>query len=267
MSSATAGKRGTVQFVRPSGGRISVLGLRANGPALTTLPVLANGGAAGGSIAHVTFNGGFTSTYYLVNTGSAASPFTLRFFGEGGGALAVPLWLPQTAEAVTTSALSRNLDPGALLVVQTQSDDALPSVAGSAGLATPGTVRGFEIFRWTARGQEASVPLETRTPSAFALIFDNTNGLTTGVAVANAGDQPASIGVNLRDGTGALLQAATIHLPARGHSSFMLPEAYGSTANVRGTAEFVVPASGKISVIGLRAKGDGSLTSLPVLVR
>ena len=34
---ATKGKRGTIEFDTPPGGQISVLGLRANGPALTTL--------------------------------------------------------------------------------------------------------------------------------------------------------------------------------------------------------------------------------------
>ena len=49
----TSGKRGTIEFDTPPGGQISVLGLRANGPALTTLPVLANVGTSGGSITHV----------------------------------------------------------------------------------------------------------------------------------------------------------------------------------------------------------------------
>ena len=39
------------------------------------------------------------------------------------------------------------------------------------------------------------------------------------------------------------------------------------TANKRGMVEFVVPQGGKISAIGLRAKNDGTLTTIPVLTK
>ena len=73
-------------------------------------------------------------------------------------------------------------------MVETQAQDAQPTVVGSAQLTTTGNISGFEIFRWTTFGQEASVPLETRTPNSFVLVFDDTNGLTTGVALANLSD-------------------------------------------------------------------------------
>jgi hypothetical protein len=72
---SSAGKRGTVEFDTPAGGWISALGLRGNqiapaASALTTLPVLSNVDASGGSITHATWNGGFTTIFTLVNTGS-----------------------------------------------------------------------------------------------------------------------------------------------------------------------------------------------------
>jgi len=265
----TNGKRGTIEFDTPQGGRISVLGLRANGPALTTLPVLASSDTPGGAIAHATYNGGFTSVFYLVNTGSTSASFTLSFFDESGNPLMVPLSLPQTGTATTTSALTQMLAPGAMLVVQTQANDAAASVVGSAQLTTTGGVSGFEIFLWTTFGQEASVPLETRTPGSFVLVFDNTNGLTTGVALANTAAALANVTVKIYDDTGVSLQTSSINLPARGHTSFLLPDAtqYPVTANKRGIVEFVVPADGKINAVGLRAKSDGTLTTIPVLTK
>ena len=113
-----------------------MLGLRANGPALTTLPVLANVGTTGGSITHATYNGGFISTFYLVNTGTAPADFTLSFFDESGSPLTAPLWLPQSFTPVTTPALTRTLAPGAMLVIDTD------ETRSSAGRATPtGTQR------------------------------------------------------------------------------------------------------------------------------
>ena len=138
---------------------------------------------------------------------------------------------------------------------------------GSAQLTTTGNVGGFEIFRWNPFGQEASVPLETRTPGSFVLLFDDTGGLTTGVAVANDASSSAHLTVNLRDDTGALLQTQSFNLLARGHTSFLLPDNYPFSANRKGSAEFVVPLGGQISVIGLRAGPGGALTTIPVLAK
>ena len=67
---ATAGVRGTVEFDTPQPGDLALLGLRANGSALTTLPVFASVGAGGGSMAQVVCGGGWQTTFVLVNSGS-----------------------------------------------------------------------------------------------------------------------------------------------------------------------------------------------------
>ena len=160
-----------------------------------------------------------------------------------------------------------------MLVVETQGLTTQDTVAASAQLTTTGNIGGFEIFRWISFGQEASVPLETRSPNRFVLVFDNTNGLTTGVAVSNLSVSQANIAVNLYEDTGAPLSPlpppSPISLPENGHISFLLPDStrYPITANKRGIAEFVVPTGGKLSVIGLRAKSDGTLTTIPVLTK
>ena len=263
----TAGKRGTVEFDTPLRGQISVLGLRANSPALTTLPVLANVGTSGGSLAHATYNGGWTSTFNLVNTGAGSAQFTLSFLDNSGSPLAVPLLLPQTVTTTTTSALTSTLAAGAMLLGETQAHDSLPAAEWSTQLTTTGNISGFEVFRWTTFGQEASVPLETRAPGSFVLVFDDTDGIATGVALANVMNSPANTIVNVRDDTGALLQTGSINLAAHGHTSFLLSAAYASAANVRGMVEFLVPTGWKIGVIGLRAKADRTVTTIPVLAK
>jgi hypothetical protein len=263
----TTGTRGTIEFDTPQGGQLSVLGLRANGPALTTLPVLANVGTTGGSITHVAYNGGWTSAFYIVNTGSASAQFRLDFFDENGVALPVPLLLPQSGTNTTTSSLTQTLTPGAMLVINTNEQDSPTPVVGSAQLTTTGNIGGFEIFRWNTFNQEASVPLETRTPNSFVLVFDDTNGLTTGVALANQNATAANVTARMYDDAGTLLQTASINLGSRAHTSFLLPTNYAVTTNKRGMVEFVVPAGAKISAVGLRAKSDGTLTTIPVLAK
>ena len=266
----TNNKRGTIEFDTPPGGQISVLGLRANGPALTTLPVLANVGTGGGSITHVAYNGGWTSVFYIANTGNASAQFTLSFFDENGIVLPVPLSLPQSGTmTVPAPTFTRTLAAGAMLLVEAQAQDAQNLVVGSAQLATTGNISGFEIFRWNTFGQEASVPLETRTPNSFVLVFDDTNGLTTGVALASTFGLPVNVTATVRDDTGAQIGVPqTINLAARGHTQFLLPNLYSATAGKRGMVEFAAPQGQTFSVIGLRAKSsDGTLTTIPVLTK
>ena len=98
----TVGLRGTIEFQTPPGGWISILGLRANGPSVTTLPVLANVGTNGGSITHALFNGEWTAGYTLVNIGATAASATLSFFAQNGSGLSVPLSLPHTSSVRLT---------------------------------------------------------------------------------------------------------------------------------------------------------------------
>jgi hypothetical protein len=204
--SVTAGKRGTIEFDTPPAGQISALGLRANGAALTTIPALANVASGGGSFAQVASGGGWQTAFTFVNTGASSANLQLSFFDDNGYALSWPLTFLQSGTAITAPAITETLGAGATLVVLTKGNSSGTSVVGSARLMTDGTVSGFAIFRYNPTGQEAVVPLESRSATAYLLAFDNTNGLATGVAVANSSNQPLSVPIVLRDDTGATLK-------------------------------------------------------------
>jgi len=263
----TKGVRGTVEFDTPAGSQISVLGLRSEGPALTTIPVLAGVGTGGGSMAHVASGGGWGTTFTLVNVDTVQAQATLSFFDDSGHPLNLPLTFPQTGTNQTATSVTKTLAPGASLVIEAQGPAAQTVVSGSAQLSTAGKVGGFAIFRYAPTGQEAVVPLETRAANAYVLAFDNTNGLATGLALANLSAQAVSVPVVLRDDQGASLGSPSINLPANGHTSFLLAPIYAATAGKRGTIEFDTPAGGKIAALGLRATPSGTLTTVPVLVK
>jgi hypothetical protein len=134
-------------------------------------------------------------------------------------------------------------------------------------VTSTGNVGGFAIFRWTTNQQEASVPLETRKAGAYVLVFDNTGGVSTGLALAEVSGQAANVPVTIRDDAGNLVQTTNITVAAHGHTAFMLPGTYPAAAGIRGTVEFDTPAGGQISVVGLRATGDGTLTTIPVFMK
>jgi len=268
----TANKRGTIEFDTPSGGQISALGIRFTPPnnAMTTIPVLANVGTSGGSIAHIATGNGWQTTFVLVNAGTSAAHAHLAFFADNGSPLSLPLSFPQSADGTTTAAstVDQTLAAGATLIVQSAAPltDPLPTI-GSAQLTTSGNVGGFVIFRYNLNGQEAVVPLESRTADAYLLAFDNTNGTATGVAINTVSTQAVNIPVVIRDDTGAQIGADTLNLAAEGHLAFTLVNKYPATANIRGTLEFDTPAGGQIGVLGIRSPIAHTFTTLPALAK
>lgn len=277
---ATAAGRGTVEFDTPPGGRISVLGLRENaipngsgsGFALTSLPVLAGVGTGGGAMPHLAAGAGWQTTLTLVNTGATAAAASLSFFGDDGKAVSLPLGFPQTGTTSTASNVNQSIPAGGSLIVVVEDSAGAITTTGSAVLTTTGNVGGFAVFRYNLTGQEAAAPLQTVNAPSYVLAFDNTGGLSTGLAIANLAAQAASVNVIVRDDKGAQIGAGSIDLPARGHTSFMMTDTssggWAVTAGVRGTIEFDTPSGGWIAPFGLRAapiSGSFTIATIPVM--
>jgi YD repeat-containing protein len=272
----TANKRGTIEFETPAGGQISVLGIRTTPiggtNTLTTIPALANVGTGGGSIAHIATGNGWQTTFVLVNTGTTAAQAHLKFLGDDGSPLSLPLTFPQIAGGAATTAASvdQALAAGAMLLVQSAAplSDPAPTV-GSAQLTTNGNIGGFVIFRLNTNGQEAVVPLESRNANAYLLAFDNTADIATGVALNSIAAQAVNVPVVVRDDSGAQIATDTLSLPANGHYSFTLvTDKYPATAHIRGTIEFDTPANSQIGALGIRIPAAAhTFTTLPALAK
>jgi hypothetical protein len=225
-----------------------------------------------GSMPHLAAEGGWLTTFTFVNKSTAASTTRTNLFSPGGGALQLPVTLlqqPSTAGPLLASSLDQTIAPNAQFIMQA-SGSAQVYLEGSAQLNATGTegtgaaVDGFAIFHFNPNNQEAVVPMETRNAASYLLAFDNTNGVLTGVALENVSLQNASIGVIIRDSTGAQIGTGAVPLNPFGHTSFVLSTQFPVTANIRGTIEFDTPAGGQISALGIRYTG-GTLTTIPVL--
>jgi hypothetical protein len=271
----TANLRGTIEFDTPSGGQISVLGIRTtplgSSNTLTTVPALANIGTNGGSIAHIATGNGWQTTFVLINSGASSANAHLAFFADDGSPLVLPLGFPQAGGGMTSTApfVDQTLAAGASLIVQSSAplSDPAPTV-GSAQLTTDGNVGGFVIFRYNPNGQEAVVPLESRGANAYILAFDNTAGTATGVAINSVSTQAVNVPVTIRDDTGAQIGTDTISLAANGHLAFTLgTDKYPATANIRGTVEFDTAAGAQIGALGIRIPVAHTFTTLPALAK
>jgi len=131
---------------------------------------------------------------------------------------------------------------------------------------TSDTIGGMAIFRQRVFGrpdQEATVPIVNQFDSHFVLLFDNTAGFTTGLAVANPTVDSVSIPVTIRDQSGNVIDHQFIQLNSYSHTAFNLPDFWFSTAGRRGAIEFQTSGFG-VAALGLRA-GAVAFTSFNVL--
>lgn len=197
-----------------------------------------------GSMAHLVSGDGWGSTIELVNTGGKAASASISILGDDGNSLVLPIAGSSNVSTV------RALAPNATLLIDSTSAGELQT--GYAQVTTDAGVDGFIRFRYAPRDQEAIVPLETRKASSYTLSFDNTNGIATGVAVANLLAVPANIPVLIRDNTGAQIGSGSVSLPANGHAAFVLTDKFTGTLNQTGTIEFDTPPNGQITALGLR---------------
>jgi hypothetical protein len=264
----TANLRGTIEFDRPAGGQISVLGIRFTPPGtLTTVPALTSG-TGGGLAAHVASGNGWETTFVLVNLSATAQTAALKFFDNFGNPLLLPLVsaegglnIPPIVPFLTVS-----IAPGASQWLRSVAPSPGPLLTGSAQLT--GNVNGFVIFRYDPSGQEAVVPLETRNAGTYLLAFDNTGSTATGVAISTISALPTSVPVLLRNAAGTQIgPIGAISLAASGHSSFDLATQFPAAANIRGVVEFQTPAGAQISVLGIRSPPTLTFTTLPALAK
>jgi hypothetical protein len=179
--------------------------------------------------------------------------------------------LPVPPSPLMAASIDRTISANASLIIATAGSQASPVATGSAQLAATGAVDGFAILHHIATGQEAAVPMETRTAPSYLLAFDNTAGRVLGVALENVSSQAANIPVVIRDDTGKVITpvGSTIPMAANGHIAFVLSDplqGFPVTADKRGTIEFITPQGGKISALGIRfTPPNNALTTIPAL--
>jgi hypothetical protein len=230
---------------------------------------------------HLAAEGGWLTTFTLVNKGSFAADTQLSLTDDNGNPLAVPLAFPQqpSVSPVTEASLDQTIAPNASLIVQASGPANIPYVEGSAQMTSAEAVDGFAIFRYNPSGQEAVVPLGG---SGTLIPFDNTNGVLTGIAIENpVSFQAITVPVILRDDTGTQIGTGmeTVQLGANGHTSFVLSTQFPVTANIRGTIQFpqfeyCITVTGSCTgavgfgfptVLGIRYTPPGTLTTLAPL--
>jgi hypothetical protein len=228
-----------------------------------------------GSLAHFASGGGWSTTFFLFNTGAAAAQVQLNFYRDDGTAVVIPLDLPQLPGGGSSGAqFEYTLQPGTVLTVVTDSSDTTSTTGWAQLQASSSSVTGYLIFRYEGTSgsgvQEAVVTPETRNGTSYVIAFDNTDTHFTSYALANVTNQPVVVTATARDAlTGNVLGSSqTITLPAMGHHADQLSGLLPYTTSASGTVEFATPSAGQISVLGLRfSLPTDAFTSTPPILK
>jgi hypothetical protein len=250
---AVAGKRGSLQMnVIP--GALSLMGLRFNTSAFTTIPTgaqaVSNGTAA---LPQVAFGGGWYTALYFYNTGDTPATIALSFFDGNGD----PLGVPPSGNANQTLTISAH---GTVTLEMPNTGDL---EQGWARVALASGVIGYGVFRQSVEGrpdQEAVVPLTDTRSSASTIIYDDTL-YTTAIAIANPTGSSNSVSVTALDDTGQTVGTTTVTLAPYARQAVVLRDLTPAIAGGRGSVRFTA-STGAVSVLGLRFN-TSAFTSIP----
>jgi len=210
--------------------------------------------------------GGWKTSFFLVNLENHPVTFQILFLTDDGNDMFVPVGGLGVVRQVSVT-----LDTAGSTEFETTgfSDtfpDSLQQGWALLSQTTSDTIGGMAIFRQRVFGkadQEATVPIVSQFDSHFVLLFDNTAGFTTGLAVANPTTDSVSIPVTIRDQSGNVIDSQFIRLGSYSHTAFNLPDLWFSTLGRRGAIEFQTSGFG-VAALGLRA-GAAAFTSFNVL--
>jgi hypothetical protein len=193
----------------------------------------------------------------LANKTSTVQTVALSFNMDTANSATTP-WTPPFAESISLSSIS--LAAGSTLFLHTPGTAAtLTQGWGQIDAATG--VAGYAIFTQRVPGtpaQDGTAPAVSAS-SRILVPFDNTSGLVSAFAVANPTSGAETVLANVRTSDGTFSGTAAT-LPAKGQTTFLLKDVFGSTAGKSGLAEFYV-ASGSIAIIALRANGTAFTTA------
>ena len=214
------------------------------------------------TISHIAVGAGWRTTVILINTGTQAENFELKFWDEQGN----PLVLNLGTDGMTAD-LTGTLQPGVAHFIRTAGTGA-DLIPGWAELTAPQDVDGNSIFglQSPVPGQGdsvAAVPLSPGGGTELYIPFDYTTGYSTGIAFADPGQLAATLSAAIVDDFDANVPAASmIPVPARGHYADVLAAKFPGVVGKRGVAHF----SSNTNVFGLGIRANGkAFTSIDAL--
>jgi hypothetical protein len=213
-------------------------------------------------IPHIAFGGAWKTIVTLVNVQHVDTDVTVRFYDDNGVALPVPTDTqgntPEYRVKVAGNGSHQFMISGGETVRQGWADVIYDSNLGD--------VRGAAVFRQVVPGRQ---DLEALSPSCNntwqqRIPFDETAGYQLGLAMANPNSEAVVVSAVLRGEDGKALNdvPVEIHLPAKGHTSFLASAHTGLKEFIKGRGVIDFVGSGTFAVMGLRFSPTFSFTTI-----
>ena len=260
------GKRGTLDCT--SNTQVGAISLRALGTnAISSLPVITSASGSPGTtvLPEYVTGGGFGTGFYVINTSNQPAKFSISFYSNSG----VPALLSFNGSD-PASTLSGTIPARGLAYYESENPQGPLTDGAALATSDPGiTVQGL-IRRHGSDGSyyEAAVP-SSPGGKEFEISFDATafpptgDQIYTGIAIANLDPvNAAAVRCTARDEQGLLIPDA-VFVPALSPLGHWAQSLFPALLGKRGTLDCT--ASAKIGSISLRALGNNSISSLPVV--
>jgi hypothetical protein len=218
--------------------------------------------------AQVVDGGTWKTSFIISNLDTVSRHCEVRFFRDDGSDMLLPIF-SDALKGDLLSGVSLTINAGGTAFFETAGDDPVLS-QGWALLVKDNSsdpIGGMAVFRQRRPGfpdAEAVVPVVSQFDGHFVLIFDNTSGFITGMAIANPSSKSIVANADVLDEFGNLIAQETLSLNSYSHQAFSVADQWPSTANRRGSIEFQTSGFG-IGVLGLRFSPYGSFTSFNIL--
>ncbi len=208
-------------------------------------------------------NGGLRTDILIANLSNTTANGSLAIIGDNGDPVEV------TLNGTAASSFNLAIPPQGLRRF-TSSGTSQPPVQGYARIQTDVPVDGLAIFQiLNAAGNptsEAGVGSSTAFSESVAAVVRQVQGtIDSGLAVANVGDETATVTAQLLAPTGAVVATNNtfFSIPAHTHTATFLPTLFPTVpADFQGT--LVLSSSQPLTVTVLRTASGLVLSSLPV---
>lgn len=219
-----------------------------------------------GTLAQIASGGSWKTSIFFLNRSNQPVTIALACWSDAGQPLLLPWDFPFAGQPIQAAGFERTVGPWSTLVVETEAARDQATLAGWASVHASGNISVHAVFRQRvqeAKENEAIAALDPNGASARALLFNETSGFVTGVALANPTNAQVSIAVTARDESGAAIAQGSVPLPPNGHTAFALSDRLPSLRGRMGTLEVARSDGGPVSVLGIRFNPFGSFTSVP----
>jgi hypothetical protein len=203
------------------------------------------------------------TTVTLVNFDPLSAQVPVEFFADDGSPLRVPL-----AGIGAVDKITLNVPGNGVYFLETSSDVPQEYVQGWARFNLPfgPKVGGAAVLRQRVEGRpdyEAAIPFASDLAYRSGMVFDNTAGYTTAVALVNPRDTgQINVNVTFRDASGGVLANDAFTLQPRQHTAYVLTLRTPLLANRKGLVEFRVDGAGGFSYMGLVFNSSGPFATM-----